>query len=687
MSDAMTVAAVSHGVAALAFCGFGLLLLASRRARSHQRSLLAACGLTALWAIVPILSGRGLAEGDAAMLGDLLEAGRTAAWLVFLVLLLAPAGVPVKRFLLLAAALTAAQLALPELLNGPAPSVGEQGGGAPLSVQGVLGARLLLAVLGLALVEQLFRNTPPRERWGIKFACLGIGALFAYDFYLYSDALLFRRLQPDLWAARGLVNALCVPLLAISAGRNPTWKLGLALSRRMALRSAALMGCALYLLAMAAGGWYLRQSGGAWGPLMQMACLFGAGVLLIGVLFSGTARSALRVFVAKHFFQNRYDYREEWMRFTRALSTPGVNPGEQAIQAIAALTDSSGGALWLLREGESFQPAARWNMPVQTASEPAGSPFCALLRERQWIVDVAHHAEGLPQWLGGVPELWIVVPLSLHGELFGFVALSRPRVAVALNWELLDLLRIAGSQAASCLAHAELADKLAVARQFESFNRMTAFIVHDLKGLLAEQSLMLSNAERHHADPEFQQDMLATLAHSSDKMKRLLQKLNRERRAEQHAPAPLARLLETVAAGFAAARPRPVLHLERSGMAVMAHAQQLERVLSHLVQNAVDATPPEGSIHIVLEECGEEASITIRDTGAGMTPQFLRERLFRPFETSKAAGMGIGVYEAREYIRTLGGRIDVSSMVGQGTVFTVRLPLHREQAMAEQETR
>ncbi|QGZ37813.1 putative PEP-CTERM system histidine kinase [Pseudoduganella flava] len=675
MEATALVAGVSHGIGAGAFAAFALLLVLGRRTRGQHRVLLLACLLTAAWAASVAFHGWQVSGLDMAQLSRVLETPRTVGWLVFLLLLLVPAGLPVRPLFGVVAVLATVQLATGELVTGTAllPNALQPADAEPAALAAIA-SRLLLAVLGILLVEQLYRSTPVRERWGIKYGCLGLGTLFVYDFYLYSDALLFRRIQPDIWAARGLVDALCVPLLAIAAARNPGWKLGLALSRKMMLRSAALIGCALYLFAMAAGGWYLRRVGGAWGPVMQLACLSGAALLLVGVLFSGTARARLRVFVSKHFYQTHFDYRDEWRRFTHALSAGGETPGERAIQAVAALVESPAGALWICRDGE-FRPAAQWNVPPQSGWEPEGSPFCRLLEERQWIVQPGDgDAVPPPPWLHGIPGLWLVVPLTLQGRLFGFVALTTPRTDVALNWEVFDLLRLAGSQAASCLAHGELADRLAVARQFESFNRMSTFVVHDLKNLLSQHSLLLANAERHKANPAFQQDMLETLAHSVRKMTALLQRLSRAEHKDIMVPVPLADVVRNAARGYATAQPRPSVVIDDAEACALADPQRLERTLAHLVQNAVDATPADGEIALILRRQGASAVIEVRDSGVGMTEAFVRERLFRPFETTKTAGMGIGVYESREYIRELGGRLDVESRPGHGSTFRIVLP-------------
>ncbi len=674
------IAALSYGLASLAFFALALLLLGNWRARRHARALGVACLLTALWATAAVALS--LWQAPVSMPGDAFEVLRSCGWLVFILLLLEPAGLRLKAYFIAIALIGGAQL-----LAG---ALAEASWFAVSSLLTVIVSRLLLAVLGMLLVEQWYRNTPAPQRWGVKFACLGIGGLFAYDFYLYSDALLFRAINQDIWAARGIVNALTAPLLALSAARNPAWELGLAMSRQMLFRSAALLGSAIYLLTMAASAYYLRYFGGAWGPVMQVAYLGGAVLLLASVLFSGALRSKLKVFINKHFYKAIFDYREEWLRFTRALSADGPGLGERTIQAVAQLVESPAGALWIRREQGHCEPAACWNMPAQTASEPAASALCQMLEQRQWVVDVpeclAHPVRygqlPLPAWAHALPQLWLVVPLMLHGRLFGFVALARPRTRISLNWEVLDLLKIAGSQAASYLAHRESADSLLVARQFESFNRMSTFIVHDLKNLVFQLSLLLSNAEKHKANPEFQRDMLGTLDHSVKKMTALLQRLTRGQTQELASPLLIEQLLLHAVTARGALEPAPTLEIVQGGLTVLANWARLERVLGHLIQNAVEATAKDGRVRVRLLREDDSAVVELGDTGQGMSEQFIRERLFKPFESTKVAGMGIGVFESREYIREVGGELEVSSKPAVGTTFRVVLPLHSEGAKA-----
>jgi len=678
-----STAAFSYASAALAFLFFCLLLLTVWRERPHGLMLGAASAVTALWGAVMAWNALGQLPTVVVHGAELL---RDAAWSAALLVLLGhlrPAAgqrrsrtlVVISAFYLLLALGTLAGPWLPALIDFHVTVVG----------------RLGLAVLGMLLVEQLYRNRGVQERWAIKFACLGIGAMFAYDFYMYSDTLLFRDLSEELWAARGGVNALTAPLIALSLARSTSWPTQIAVSRRMLFHSAALVGSAIYLLAMSSAAYYLRFVGGTWGSLMQMVFLFGAIVLLAGVLFSGTFRAWLKVFIAKHFYRYNYDYREEWLAFTRTLSQQGPGLGERSISALGALVESPGGALWIRRDAGPYEAAAHWHATPPALPEPADSPFCQFMEQKQWLVDLDEYARDqtlygemvIPEWLHSFPRAWLVVPLLLHGRLFGFVVLQQARSAVNLNWEVRDLLKIAGTQAASYLAQQETDSALMLARQFDSFNRLSTFVVHDLKNLVAQLSLMMSNAEKHRDNPEFQRDMMETVDLSVQKMKLMLQKLSRTASPERASPLEIGPLLAQAVALKAAFEPRPLLEIGPQGLRVLAEAERLERVLGHLIQNAIEATPRDGRVTVRLSRAGESVQIEVSDTGCGMSEEFIRERLFKPFDSTKSAGMGIGAFESREYIHQLGGQLQVRSQLDQGTTFTVSLPLYRQQSIEQ----
>lgn len=683
------ITAAGYVTAAVAYFFLFILLLTSWRGRLYGLLLAIACVISAFWATA--IASHSYWGYPSVFMIEILEILRNAGWSLFLITLLGPfqqkkedsSPLRIRPAVMAVAFLYLIFLGLTIFHNNSlmtgivAPS--------QLTFSGNFFASVIMALIGMILVEQYYRNTSPEQRWGIKFICVGMAGIFVYDFYLYSDALLFRKINIDIWIARGWVNTLIVPLIALSAARNPKWSVGISLSRHILFYSSALFGAAIYLLVMAAVGYYLRLSGGTWGTVLQLTFLFGAIVLLIILLFSGTTRSWLKVFISKHFYNYNYDYREEWLRFTRTLSEGELELRARAIKALAQLVESPAGGLWFRRENGSYCPIASWNIPLKNEKVEAGSKFCQFLEEKAWVIDLREYdfepkkyvALTLPAWLTAIPNSRLIVPLILHRELQGFVILVEPRSVINLNWEVRDLLRVAGTQAASYLAQDEAANALSIARQFESFSRMSTFVVHDIKNLIFQLSLLLSNAEKHKNNPEFQKDMIETVNLSVNKMKRLLEKLSSENQSEKPDTLCLDHLLQQIIERKSFNEPRPLLEITDPGLIVKADHSRLERVVGHLVQNAIEATPKNGQVWVRLVRKDHLAVIEIKDTGHGMNEQFIQKKLFKPFESTKTAGMGIGVFESKEYIDELGGQLAVHSQESVGTTFTILLPLYQ----------
>lgn len=688
---------LSYGIAAVAFLILTLLLLTSWRGHLQGGLLVAASGVTTLWAVVTALFQLGVTA--VAVPAALLEVLRGLGWILFLLKLLNAEpgwrGLFSGRLRWWSLGMTLLGLVLLALVI--APVLLAEPLGKTLGIDSRLVGHLAIAVAGLVLVEQLFRNARLQSRWAIKYLCLGLGGLFAYDFFMFSDALLFKRLDLNLWEARGLIDTLLVPLLAVSAARNPQWSLDVFVSRRMVFHSAAVLAAGVYLLLMAAGGVYVRLYGGSWGHAAQAVFLFGALLVLVVVLFSGQAQARLRVFLNKHFFNYKYDYREEWLRLIGTLSDEesGRPLRERAIQALAKIMDSPGGALWWRREPARYDFIAHWNMSEPAAAsihEPSDGALVRFLAEREWVIDInelddkpeVYASLQLPEWLSTLARAWLVVPLMHHDGLVGFMVLAQPLAPRQCNWEDNDLLKTAGRQAASHLAQLEAAEALANARQFEAFNRLSAFLIHDMKNVVAQLTLVVNNAARHRHKPEFVDDAFKTIENAALKMNRLLTQLRSgtvtHGRVSQ---VNLEQLLKEVVTLHGERQPVPYLSCRASGLILTAERDHLADVLGHIIQNAQEATSPEGRVEVVLQEAAGMAVIEVVDTGCGMDDDFIRDRLFRPFDSTKGrSGMGIGAYEAREFVRGLGGRLDVYSTPGSGTRFRFELPLARVEADA-----
>jgi len=686
------LALLGFALAALVHAGFVAMLLRDREARAepgpHRRLFLAALAATVAWALASAwqTASPSVAGAYAAALADLLRLG---LWLGFMLALLQPGSGPDPTLRpLRAAAGIALVLGLCALVGlGLAREPG------PL-LRLLFAGWLLIAVVGLVLVEQIFRNLPEDSRWNAKPVCLGLALLFAFDLYVYAEGVLFGRLDADALGVRGLVVALAMPWLLVAARRRRDWIRGLQVSRSAAFYSATLILVGAYLLVMAGVGYWVRDFGGDWGRGLQIV-LAAAGVLGLALLvLSGSARARLRVFVGKHFFSYRYDYREEWLRFTAMLSSRGSPQeiGGLVVRGLANMVESPSGSLWLRGGADgAYRQSARWNTAEVDAAEGADSALVAFLGEPGWVVDLdefrdaprRYGALALPAWLQEAADTWLVVPLPVAGELLGFVTLGRPRTPLELNWEVRDLLKTAARQAAGILAQMQATEALLEARKFEAFNRMSAFVVHDLKNIVTQLSLMMKNAQRLHANPEFQQDMLMTVESSLEKMRRLMLQLR-----EGATPPGGARgveiqaIVERIAASARSAG-RQVETDCAAGLATRGHEDRLERVLGHLVHNALDATPPEGRVWVRSARHGGQVMLEIGDTGSGMSEDFIRNKLFRPFSSTKTSGMGIGSYESFQYLRELGGTIDVASRVGEGTVITLLMPLFEPHASSD----
>ncbi len=688
MSAAPIVYQFSYGAAGLAFAVLVLLLVTSwgrvRAASLPGRVLIAAAGVQAIWcfavallagmpALVPVLTT--------------LETVRTAVWLAFLLSLLrelTPALAGTVAWLLAGLATLAcvfdALLAVESVQSA--------------ATTGALVCRALLAIAGLLLLENIFRNSRRDSRWGLKYLFLGAGGLFAYDFFMYADALLFSAVSAGLAEERGLFNALLVPFLAVAVARNPQWSCDIFVSRSVAFHTATLTGSGAYLLAMAVAAYYLREFGGTWGPLLQTTFFGGALLLLLVALFSGRFRSELRLLLNKHFFSRRYDYREEWLRLIDTIAAPDapIDDGlpERVIEGVADVVDATGGAIWLFSEPDTFRLRASRLVSLPTTKDAHAADLARFLDEEARAIvltELANFPErydglSMPGWLPAPPLGWLLLPLIHRERLLGCMLLAQPRAERELTWEDHELLRILARQAASYIAEDVAAQALAEARQFEAFNRHFTFIVHDLKNLIGQLTLTIANAGRYRDNQEFYDDMVETLESSVARMNRLLADLKRGPHREVEAIT-LSDHIRTVCVAIAASDARVSLLEPLPDLEAAVVADRLASVVRNLINNAREATGPEGSIRVRLRAERRQAVIEIDDDGPGMGAAFIRERLFKPFASTKPGGFGIGVFEARVFAEESGGRLDVISQPGRGTIMRLCLPLVMPDAQME----
>jgi putative PEP-CTERM system histidine kinase len=502
-------------------------------------------------------------------------------------------------------------------------------------------------------------------------------------------------------------------------------------SRQVVFYTTSFLVIGAYLLIMAAGGYLIVLYGGTWGRVAQLVFFAGAGVVLLVLMSSAGLRRRLRVFLSKHFYRNKYDYRIEWLRFIDTLSRRDVQSDVRgnAVRSIAQIIGSAGGVLYLPSEADAaFVAVAGW--PAQAFPRAACPKVGAeedlplFLQRRQWVVDLREYSVApdvyqnmaMPAFPDGEHRLRLIVPLVLGEQLLGFVLLADPPPPFETTYEDRDLLKTVGRDVAMHLAQHEADRQLAESRQFEAYHRLTAFVMHDLKNLAAQLSMVVSNADRHRRNPEFVDDAISTIAHSAERMQRLIEQLQGREVQASVRRVNLAEVAREACTRCAVRPPVPALVTAAAEVPVRADPERLGMMVEHVIRNAQEATAASGQVRVevALERDSEidpsgatgtfqvlqlnhwpasadselpagsvevprgpsdVAVLTVTDTGSGMTAEFIKERLFRPFDTTKGSkGMGIGAYQVREYVQSLGGRIVVRSAPGAGTTITLRLP-------------
>ena len=675
----------SHALAATVFGSLLIWRIAAGARQPGQRLLLGAFALTACWAWLAAIAPDSPVVSYA-------ETARNLVWVGLLYSLYSSSSERGQQGVTLVYAAVSAvlgfQLVVTTILLSSASAAVEQTN---------LILRVTAAAGSLVLVHNLYGQASPASRSNIRFAMLALALSWAYDLNLYTVAYLVPSAAGGLVDWRGAAVALTGPLFALAARHDDDWRI--RLSRAATFQSLSLLAICAYFAVMAVLATALRGTGVEWLRLASAALLAVMVVAAMVIVPSPRARSWAKVKIAKHLFEHRYDYRAEWLRFTETLGGSGAESrplGERVIKAFADILDAPGGLLLEIDPAGSVAAGGSWNWPGRSGGTEDGQSsraFWEALATSGRIVELDGIRDGwgspqevgsVPEWILEEPAAWVGVPLVHKVRTVGLVLLAAPDYRRPLDWEDFDLLRTAGRQAASSIAEAQGQRALANAQRFEEFNRRFAFILHDIKNLVSQLSLLTRNAERHADNAEFRADMIATLRSSIGKMNELLAKLSPQAaaRPERMEPQPLRDILS---AAIAARRSgHEVRLLGDCNQWAEVDAAALEQAVGHLLQNAIEASRADQPVSVRVGGGADEVTITVSDTGCGMDADFIRSRLFQPFASTKPDGFGIGAFEAQSLVARMGGRISVESSPGGGTQFTIHLAAARPAAQERQ---
>lgn len=546
--------------------------------------------------------------------------------------------------------------------------------------------RIMVAVGALVLLHNLYVGAAASSRQILRWNAASLAGLWAFDLNYFTVGYLLGANPVELVALRGVTAAVFAIPFAIGFNSRSS-DLEFRPSRAVTFRFLSLLVIGAYFGVMLGLARWLDMLDGDLARMTQVGLIIAAGALALIWLPSERLRGWLRVTAIKHLFKHRYDYRNEWIRFTGTIGTTGfdnISLQERTVKALADITDSPSGILLVPDEDGTLELAANWRWAdIDIPQQAAPAELASSLERSELIIDFDEIRGGIdrqgeqalvPEWMRRDQRAWAAVPLLHFDRLVGLVLLARPKIERKLDWEDFDLLAVVGRQLASYLAEQAGQSALIEAGRFDEFNRRMAFVMHDIKNLSSQMALLLRNAEKHADKPEFRKDMLLTLRNSVDKLNTLLARLNRYGApgSESSRDLDLADTVRDVVERMAKVHPVTILHAEP--VTVRGNPEALYQSLVHLIQNAIDASDAESAVMLEVVGDGVVGKINIIDNGSGMSPQFVRRGLFKPFVSSKSGGFGIGAFEARELVRSMGGRIDVESREGLGTRFTISLP-------------
>lgn len=555
-------------------------------------------------------------------------------------------------------------------------------------------ALIVLSLEVLVLLEVVYRQAG-REQWAFKPLIIYLGATNLFEFVTYANATMVNQVEIGYIAARGYIYFLLMPLLVISIRRIQNWGIDIFISRDVVLHSSLLLVAGGYLFVMAVVGYAINYLGGNWGATVQIILVVMSFALLATVFLSTAFRTKIKIFITKHFFANQFDYRVEWVKLTQWLTREGASKSDVYYTGLTGMLNAiqyEHGALFKMSNG-SFELVAKASPDDHQCNEEDTLVILDALAtysgNNGWIIDTDAYQvkpfdyDGLKldrQALKHYPYQ-LFVPFTKDDVFWGFAVLAPgDKEKINLNWELKDYLNAVSEQVGTYIQHYEAAQVVAENAQFAAFNRMSAFVLHDLKNVLAQVDLILANAQQHKHNPEFIDDTFETLGHTKARMEKMLKQLTDKKAVEEGVNDEF--LLSEIAEEVVNKRcsglqPIPTVHV-LSESSVVVEKEKVANVLYHLISNAQQATSDSGAVDIVITTDNHTNAqlIMIEDSGVGMDKVFIEERLFKPFDTTKGnAGMGIGAYDAKTYIESIGGKLKVQSEPGKGSCFTLYFPL------------
>jgi len=541
----------------------------------------------------------------------------------------------------------------------------------------------IMACLIVALVnfEVTFANASPDARWKIKFELIGLGTILTVLVFYYSQALLYRTLNMNYLQVRSFMYLIAALLMTYPR----VFRRGgarIQVSRQVAFKSIVLFAVGVYLIILGMLGEGMQHFGSLLPRTVTISMAFLIGIALLILMLSERVRREVKVVLHKNFYQHKHDYRTQWLSFTEQLSSSrsGDELLQRILSAYCSIFGISGSALFLYEEEQrGYCLVDLYEIDLPEKLIPRENSLIRFMNQCAWVVSIAEEnfeiaADDVVYFKNN--QISFVVPLFSDGVLEGFIVLGRPvNSAEIYIYEDYDLMKTIARQASLAIMHQKLSEQITHTREMEAIGNVATFVVHDLKNLVSNLSLIVENSTRHIHKPEFQQDMLESLDNTVSKMRKLINRL--KNLGEQHLinrqEVNLLELSRKTARMFMGS----TINVIGTSEIVLADEGEIQKVLLNLVVNAIESSSPQDPITVEVGRA-DRPFIRVTDQGCGMSPRYVRTELFKPFRTSKKLGLGIGLYQCRQIIAAHSGKIDVSSVEGCGSVFTVWFAPHEE---------